>query len=108
VWYGEIAVPSRPATGQTKLQVPSRNPFRKKKTVDDSGVIIRACISAVRPSLQPPAGGMAPKRGGSKQQQQLNVDQFTLLKKPMEHLGKINVPGSFWQGRMLEEERDKI
>ena len=52
--------------------------------------------------------GAAPKRGGSKQQQQLNVDQFTLLKKPMEHLGKINVPGSFWQGRMLEEERDKI
>ena len=50
---------------------------------------------------------MAPKRGGSKQQQKLNVDQFTLLKKPMEHLGKhINVPGSFWQGRMLEEERD--
>jgi hypothetical protein len=50
---------------------------------------------------------MAPKRGGSKQQQKLNVDQFTLLKKPMEHLGKqINVPGSCWQGRMLEEERD--
>jgi hypothetical protein len=40
---------------------------------------------------------MAPKRPGSKQQQQLNVDQYTLLKKPMEQLGKqINVPGSFW------------
>jgi hypothetical protein len=36
---------------------------------------------------------MAPKRPGSKQQQQLNVDQYTLLKKPMEHLGKqLNVP----------------
>ena len=45
----------------------------------------------------------------SKQQQQLNVDQYTLLKKPMEHLGKqLNVPGSFWQGRMSEDERDKI
>ena len=51
---------------------------------------------------------MAPKRA-SKQQQQLNVDQFKLLKKPMDHLGKqINVPGSFWQGRMLPEERDKV
>ena len=50
----------------------------------------------------------APKRA-SKQQQQLNVDQFKLLKKPMDHLGKqINVPGSFWQGRMLPEERDKV
>ena len=52
---------------------------------------------------------MAPKRPGSKQQQQLNVDQYTLLKKSMEHLGKQhNVPGSFWQGRMSEDERDKI
>ena len=51
---------------------------------------------------------MAPKRA-SKQQQQLNVDQFKLLKKPMDHLGKqINVPGSFWQDRMLPEERDKV
>jgi hypothetical protein len=51
---------------------------------------------------------MAPKRA-SKQQQLLNVDQYTLLKKPMEHLGKqLNVPGSFWQGRMSEDERDKI
>ena len=49
----------------------------------------------------------APKRA-SKQQQQLNVDQFKLLKKPMDHLGKqINVPGFFWQGRMLPDERDK-
>ena len=37
------------------------------------------------------------------------MDQFILLKKPMDHLGKqINVPGSFWQGRMLPEERDKV
>ncbi len=65
--------------------------------------------NAVRPSLQPTAGCMAPKRPESKQQQQLNVDQYTLLKKPMEHLGRqLNVPGSFWQGRMSEDERDKI
>ena len=51
---------------------------------------------------------MAPKRA-SKQQQQLNVDQFKLLKKPMDHLGKqINVPGSFWEGRMLQDECDKV
>ena len=51
---------------------------------------------------------MAPKRA-SKQQQQLNVDQYTLLKKPMKHLGKqLNVPGSFWQGSMSEDELDKI
>jgi hypothetical protein len=48
---------------------------------------------------------MAPKRG-SKQQQQLNVDQFKLLKRLMNHLGKQIEPGSFWQGRMLAEERD--
>ena len=51
---------------------------------------------------------MAPKRA-SKQQQQLNVDQFKLLKEPMDHLGKqINVPGSFWQSHMLPDERDKV
>jgi branched-subunit amino acid aminotransferase/4-amino-4-deoxychorismate lyase len=51
---------------------------------------------------------MAPKRA-SKQQQQLNVDQFKLLKTPMDHLGKqINVPGSFWEGRMLPDERAKV
>jgi hypothetical protein len=48
---------------------------------------------------------MAPERGGK--QQQFNVDQFKLLKRPMDHLGKqINVPGSFWQGRMVAEECD--
>jgi hypothetical protein len=32
-----------------------------------------------------------------------------LLKRPMDHLGKqINVSGSFWQGRMLAEERDAV
>jgi hypothetical protein len=60
---------------------------------------------------------MAPKRG-RKQQQQLNVDQLKLLKRPMDHLGKqINVRGSFWQGRIVgrrarqglpTEERDKV
>ncbi len=37
------------------------------------------------------------------------MDQFKLLKKPMDHLGKqINVPGSIWQGHMLPDERDKV
>ena len=32
-----------------------------------------------------------------------------LLKKPMEAVGKqINVPGSFWQGRMTDEERQTL
>jgi hypothetical protein len=35
---------------------------------------------------------MAPKRA-SKQQQQLNVDEFKLLKKPMDHLGKSSTAG---------------
>jgi hypothetical protein len=52
--------------------------------------------------------GMSSKRP-SKQQQQLNVDQFKLLKKQMDQLGKqINVPGSFWQDHMLPDERDKV
>jgi hypothetical protein len=52
--------------------------------------------------------GLASKRA-SKHQQQLNVDQFKLLKKQMDHLGKqINVPGSFWQGHMLPDEPDKV
>ncbi len=60
-------------------------------------------------SLQQTADGMAPKRPGIKQQQQLNVDQYTQLQKLMEHLGKqLNVPGSFWQGSMSEDEGDKI
>ena len=37
------------------------------------------------------------------------MDQFKLLKKQMDYLGKqINVPGSFWQGSMLPDERDKV
>jgi hypothetical protein len=45
---------------------------------------------------------MAPKRAGTKEKHQLNVDQYTLLKKQMEHLGKeLNVSGSFWQGCMF-------
>ncbi len=37
------------------------------------------------------------------------MDQYTLVKNPMEHLGKqLNVPGSFWQGHMSEDEQDKI
>jgi hypothetical protein len=48
---------------------------------------------------------VSPKRGGK--HQQINVDQFKLIKRPMDHLGKqINVTGFFWQGRMLSEEGD--
>ncbi len=51
---------------------------------------------------------MAPKRA-SNQQQQLNVDQFKLLKKQMDNLCKqINLPGSFWQRCMLPDKCDKV
>ena len=51
---------------------------------------------------------MTSKRA-SKKQQQLNVDHFKLMKKPMDHLGKqINVSDFFWQDRMLSDERDKV
>ena len=44
---------------------------------------------------------MPPKKRAVKQQQ-LIVDQFTVIKTPIDQLGKqINVPGSFWEGRML-------
>ena len=37
----------------------------------------------------------------------LGIEQFILLKKPLEHLGKqVEVPGSFWSGRMSAAERD--
>jgi hypothetical protein len=64
-----------------------------------SGVQQRSASEKEYHHLQPTAGGMAPKRAGSNQQQQLNVDQYTLLKKPTEHLGKLlNVSCFFWQG----------
>ena len=41
----------------------------------------------------------------------LGVEQHALLKKPLDHLGKqIEMPGSFWQGRMSESvgERETV
>ena len=51
---------------------------------------------------------MAPKRKPSKQKS-LNVEQLKLLKKPLDHLGKlIDIPGSFWQGRQSADERKNM
>ena len=37
----------------------------------------------------------------------LGIEQYILLKKPLEHLGKqVEVPGSFWSGRMSAAERE--
>ena len=45
-----------------------------------------------------------PLRQGS-----LGVEQHTLLKKPLDLLGKqIEMPGSFWQGRMSADERETV
>ena len=51
---------------------------------------------------------MAPKRKASaKKQQPITQHALPFLKKPMEQIGKqINVPGSFWDGRMSTEERN--
>ena len=52
---------------------------------------------------------MPPRKKASAQQQRLAVEQFPLIKKPLDHLGKqLDVPGSFWKGRMTAEERDTI
>ena len=41
------------------------------------------------------------------QQGTLAVEQYSLLKKPLDLLGKqIEMPGSFWQGRVSVEERE--
>jgi hypothetical protein len=38
-----------------------------------------------------------------------SVEQYTLLKKPLDHLGKqLNVEGSFWKGNMSAEERETV
>ena len=52
---------------------------------------------------------MAPKRKASKKQQPITELALPLLKKPLEQIGKqINVPGSFWSGRMSAEERSTL
>ena len=51
---------------------------------------------------------MAPKRKiSAKKQPSITQHALPLIKKPMEQIGKqINVPGSFWDGRMSTEERN--
>ena len=59
---------------------------------------------------------MAPKRIGrppaqpkGKTPQQQQIDQLPLLKKPLEQIGlQIKVPGAFWEGRMSDEEKEKL
>ena len=53
---------------------------------------------------------MAPKRKTSAtKQQSITQHALPLIKKPMEQIGKqINVPGSFWDGRMSTEERNTL
>ena len=52
---------------------------------------------------------MAPKRKVTKKQQPITELALPLLKKPLEQIGKqINVPGSFWSGRMSAEERSTL
>ena len=44
-----------------------------------------------------------------KTQQQQQIDQLPLLKKPLEQIGlQIKVPGAFWEGRMSDEEKEKL
>ncbi len=48
-------------------------------------------------------------RGSAQRQAPLAVEQYALLKKPLDHLGKqIDIPGLFWQGRMSAEERETV
>ena len=45
----------------------------------------------------------------AKKQQPITELALPLLKKPLEQIGKqINVPGSFWSGRMSAEERSTL
>ena len=47
-----------------------------------------------------------PKRKITKKQQPITELALPLLKKPLEQIGKqINVPGSYWEGRMSADER---
>ena len=49
----------------------------------------------------PPKGTKASRS----RQQPLAVEQWPLLKKPLDHVGKqVNVAGSFWQGRQSSDE----
>ena len=52
---------------------------------------------------------MPPKRKSTKKQQPITELALPLLKRPLEQIGKqINVPGSFWNGRMSTDERSTL
>ena len=45
----------------------------------------------------------------AKKQQPITLHALPLLKKPLEQIGKqINVPGSYWEGRMSADERSTL
>ena len=51
----------------------------------------------------------AKRKQPAKKQQPITELALPLLKKPLEQIGKqINVPGSFWSGRMSAEERSTL
>ena len=58
---------------------------------------------------------MSPKRGRpaappkGKSAQQAQLEQLPLIRKPLEIVGDaINVPGSFWRGRMSAAEKETL
>ena len=52
---------------------------------------------------------MARRKQPAKKQQPITLHALPLLKKPLEQIGKqINVPGSYWEGRMSADERSTL
>ena len=49
---------------------------------------------------------MPPKKPKAARQSPLGFQQFTLIKKPLDVIGKqVNVLGAFWSGRMTATEK---
>ena len=49
---------------------------------------------------------LSKRKASAKKQPSITQHVLPLLKKPMEHIGKqIDVPGSYWEGRMSTDER---
>ena len=52
---------------------------------------------------------MGRRKQPAKKQQPITLHALPLLKKPLEQIGKqINVPGSYWEGRMSADERSTL
>ena len=52
---------------------------------------------------------MGRRKQPAKKQQPITLHALPLLKKPLEQIGKqINVPGSYWEGRMSTDERSTL